>query len=145
MKLVNISPGGDGRTPPEALSVLGLWHTFRRAITESKTSPRSASGSATLVPKPAWRRSGANQEYDACGQEREPEGGEKPTPDPYEPPLAWGAAEEVHPWMLRSQSVEGLQEAGVGVGRIEKPYLNRSWNVQVEQVSRRGDLLAIGA
>jgi hypothetical protein len=27
----------------------------------------------------------------------------------------------------------------------QKPYLNRSWNGQVEQVSRRGDLLVVGA
>ena len=98
---------------------LGSWHTFRGAVTESQNPSRNALGSATLIPKLAQRRSGANQEYAACGQERESEDGEKPTPDPHEPPLEWGVPEEVHPWMLESHSVEGPQEAGVRVGRVE--------------------------
>ncbi|WP_327425405.1 hypothetical protein OG963_00575 [Streptomyces sp. NBC_01707] len=98
---------------------LGSWHTFRGAVTESQNPSRNALGSATLIPKLAQRRSGANQEYAACGQERESEDGEKPTPDPHEPPLEWGVPEEVHPWMLESQSAEVPQEAGVGVGRVE--------------------------
>jgi hypothetical protein len=44
-------------------------------------------------------------------------------------------------------------ESGISAGhdpgevkeQAEKPFLNRSWNVQVEQVSRAGDLRSVGA
>jgi hypothetical protein len=40
------------------------------------------------------------------------------------------------------------EEAGlrpVPLGVVQKPYLNRSWNVRVEGVSRRGDLRVVRA
>jgi len=42
---------------------------------------------------------------------------------------------------VSTRSVDDLVKAlGAGSGISKKPYLNRSWNVRVEQASRRGDL-----
>lgn len=57
---------------------------------------------------------------------------------------------------LRIRLAEGAATRGIGDAEVvfgfsnlghlvEKPYLNRSWNVRVEQVSRRGDLPVVRA
>ncbi len=81
-----------GRKTGGYLRGFRFWLTFRGVVTVSHISPSSAPGGGTPVPEPAQRRSRANQEHDACGQEREPEDGDKPTPDAHEPPLEWGVA-----------------------------------------------------
>ncbi|MEV5085610.1 hypothetical protein AB0K74_45215, partial [Streptomyces sp. NPDC056159] len=51
------------------------------------------------------------------------------------PPAATDLEERAEPYGALPMS--GFH---AGMEAAEKPYLNRSWNVRVEQVSRRGDL-----
>jgi hypothetical protein len=68
---------------------------------------------------------------------------------------SWGQSVDADDLLGLAGRVDGLavpaveEDVDVSLGGVllgdEKPYLNRSWNVRVEQVSRRGDLPRVRA